>query len=414
MPIFPVFRALGRAGKKLANINPPIISARVKKTILEGETNPKVWKKYGEYQCIGGIFWTQVNLPNTEPNFESYQFALPLFPNLSQVPLENEIVYVIQLPSNNVQASTDSVQYYYFQSVNIWGSVHHNAIPDSVAASLNGDTDAQTRDYQQIEGGTVRRVKDGSTEIDLGDTFSERLDVRNLQPYEGDIIYEGRWGQSIRFGSTVSGSIVPNPWSNAGANGDPITLLRNGQHEEDKESWIPQVEDINKDASSIYLTSTQLIPISGSSTIYDSYFFPPTKLNEYSGEQIILNSGRLVLNSKSDSIMLSSFNTIGLNSVKSVNVDSPSTVIKSKSIALGDKNASEPMILGNKFLSDFEDLCNALSTMADVLAKNPVGGPGNISIPIVPLTPAATKLSTLAANMLSRITEYKSKTTTSK
>ena len=72
MPIFPVFRALGRAGKKLANINPPIISARVKKTILEGETNPKVWKKYGEYQCIGGIFWTQVNLPNTEPNFESY------------------------------------------------------------------------------------------------------------------------------------------------------------------------------------------------------------------------------------------------------------------------------------------------------------------------------------------------------
>ena len=156
MPIFPVFRALGRAGKKLANINPPIISARVKKTILEGETNPKVWKKYGEYQCIGGIFWTQVNLPNTEPNFESYQFALPLFPNLSQVPLENEIVYVIQLPSNNVQASTDSVQYYYFQSVNIWGSVHHNAIPDSVAASLNGDTDAQTRDYQQIEGGTYR------------------------------------------------------------------------------------------------------------------------------------------------------------------------------------------------------------------------------------------------------------------
>ena len=134
----------------------------------------------------------------------------------------------------------------------------------------------------------------------------------------------------------------------------------------------------------------------------------------YSGEQIILNSGRLVLNSKSDSIMLSSFQTIGLNSLNSVNIDSPSTVIKSRSVALGDKNASEPMILGNKFLSDFEDLCRALSTMADVLATNPVGGPGDISVPIVPLTPAATKLSTLAANMLSRITEYKSKTTTSR
>jgi hypothetical protein len=52
--------------------------------------------------------------------------------------------------------------------------------------------------------------------------------------------------------------------------------------------------------------------------------------------------------------------------------------------------------------------------MADVLAKNPVGGPGDISVPIVPLTPAATKLSTLAANMLSKVTQYKSTVTTSK
>ncbi len=414
MPKLRIFGGKNNNSQPMSNMGGGIFPARVIKAMLEGESNPEVFKQFGEYKCLGGIFFNSINKPNSDPSFDSNSFALPLFPNLSQVPVENEIVYIINLPSSNVQSNVNSMVNYYFQSINIWGSVHHNAIPDPIDAINRGTTGAQTRDYQQIEGGIVRRVTDGSTEINLGDTFNERIDVRNLQPYEGDIIHEGRWGQSIRFGSTVSGSIVPNPWSNAGANGDPITLLRNGQHEEDKESWIPQVEDINKDASSIYLTSTQLIPISGSSTIYDSYFFPPTKLNEYSGEQIILNSGRLVLNSKSDSIMLSSFNTIGLNSVKSVNVDSPSTVIKSKSIALGDKNASEPMILGNKFLSDFEDLCNALSTMADVLAKNPVGGPGNISIPIVPLTPAATKLSTLAANMLSRITEYKSKTTTSK
>ena len=131
------------------------------------------------------------NLPNTEPNFESYQFALPLFPNLSQVPLENEIVYVIQLPSNNVQASTDSVQYYYFQSVNIWGSVHHNAIPDPVGNLFNRSDSAQANDYQKTEGGTIRRVTDGGTEIDLGDNFNENISVRNLQPYEGDIIYVG-------------------------------------------------------------------------------------------------------------------------------------------------------------------------------------------------------------------------------
>ena len=51
-------------------------------------------------------------------------------------------------------------------------------------------------------------------------------------------------------------------------------MLKNGQHEEDTKPWIPQVEDINTDASSIYLTSTQLIPISGSSLNYESYFAP--------------------------------------------------------------------------------------------------------------------------------------------
>ena len=382
--------------------------------MLEGETNPEVFKQFGEYKCLGGVFFNSLSRPNATPAFNSNSFALPLFPNLSQVPVENEIVYIINLPSSNVQSNINSMVNYYFQSVNIWGSVHHNAIPDPIDALNRGVTGAQTNDYQQIEGGTVRRVTDGGTEIDLGDTFNERIDVRNLQPYEGDIIHEGRWGQSIRFSSTVSGSVIPNPWSNTGINGDPITLIRNGQHEEDKEPWIPQVEDINTDASSIYLTSTQLIPILGSSTVYDSYFFPPTKLNEYSGEQIILNSGRLVLNSKSDSIMLSSFKTIGLNSVNSVNIDSPSTVIKSKSVALGDKNASEPMILGNKFLSDFEDLCRSLNTMADVLAQNPVGGPGDISAPIVGLVPAATKLASFAGNMLSKVSQYKSSTTTSK
>lgn len=52
--------------------------------------------------------------------------------------------------------------------------------------------------------------------------------------------------------------------------------------------------------------------------------------------------------------------------------------------------------------------------LRNLLATNPVGGPGDISVPIVPLTPAATKLSTLAANMLSKVTQYKSTVTTSK
>ena len=386
-----------------------VFSARVKFAMLEGKTQPTAFKIFGEYQSIGGIFFSKLNDPNPNPNFETDNFALPLFPNMSNIPLENEIVYVISLPSNNVQSNVNSISYYYFQPVNIWNSVHHNAIPDPI----NGSEGAQTGDYQQTESGTARRVTDGGTEIELGDTFQERIDTRNLQPYEGDIIYEGRWGQSFRFGSTVSGSIIPNPWSDSGINGDPIMILKNGQHEEETQPWIPQVEDINTDASSIYLTSTQLIPINASSTNYLSYYSPPIATNKYDGEQIILNSGRLLLNSKSDSILLSSFNSINLNSLNSVNVDSPTVIVKSNQIALGDKNATEPIILGNKFLKDFETLCKNLSALANAL-QSPIGGPGDISPPVLTIPPQAVKVASAASTMLSNIKNYKSTITTSK
>tara|TARA_R110000744_G_scaffold183778_1_gene303152 strand:+ start:765 stop:2003 length:1239 start_codon:yes stop_codon:yes gene_type:complete len=388
---------------------PGISPGRVTKAIIEGQTYPNIFNNLGKYQSLGGVFFTSLNNPSPNP-FPSDQFALPLFSNISNVPLKNEIIYVIKLPDTNVQANVNSVTNYYFQPVNVWNSIHHNAIPDPIQPIENEDGD--TDDYKKIGGGLVRQVTDGSTKINLGDTFIEKIDTRKLRPFEGDIIYEGRWGQSLRFGSTVSNSIIPNPWSSTGEGGDPITIIRNGQHEENNDAWVPQVEDINTDPSSIYLTSNQLIPISGSSTSYLSYFSPPTAIDKYNGEQIILNSGRLLLNSKTDSILLSSFNSINLNSINSVNIDSNAVLVKSKNIALGDKNASEPVILGNLFLKDFEELCKNINALATVFQKNTIGGPGNISAPILGLAIPAIQLANASAKMLNRIKDYKSKTTT--
>jgi len=388
-----------------------IFSARVKYAMLEGKTQPTAFTNFGEYASLGGVFFTSLNEPSANPGFTIDNFALPLFPNMSNIPLENEIIYVINLPNNNVQSNVNSVGFYYFQPVNIWNSSHHNAIPDPING--NDQSGAQTGDYQQVGAGTVRRVSDGGTEIPLGATFDERLDIRNMQPYEGDIIYEGRWGQSIRFGSTVSGSIIPNPWSSTGVDGDPIIMLKNGQHEEQTEPWVPQVEDVNTDGSSVYLSSTQIIPLEPASADYKSYFQPPIFVNEYNQDQVILNSGRLVFNSKSDSILLSSAESINLNSVDSVHIDSPSIIANSKKIALGDKNATEPIILGNRFLNDFEQLCRALNSLGGSLTA-PVGAPGLVSPPVLSIPPAAVQLQLQAAKMLSKIKQYKSTITTSK
>ena len=381
-----------------------VFGARVRYTILDDKTEPTVFKEFGEWSSIGSLFFSKLNNPNPSKNFTTDNFAKPLFPNNKIFPLENEIVYILSLPNSDIQGDVNDVSFYYFQPVNIWNSVHHNAIPDPI----NGNSlpPSQQQDYEQTEAGAVRRVTDGGSEIDLGNTFVEKLDIKNLQPFEGDIFYEGRWGQSLRFGSTVNDSPILNPWSRTGNNGDPLTILRNSQYNDDKDAWIPQVEDINKQGSSVYMTSTQAIPIEVSSKSYSSYKTAPTSPDKFAGEQIILNSGRLLFNTKSDSILMSSKNSINLNAVNDVNIDAPRTVIQSKTVKLGDRDAFESVILGDKFLSDLSRLLTQMISLGTALPS--------ITPPNPAIATSATAMTQVATQVLNSIETYKSKTTKTK
>ena len=387
-----------------------IFPARVKYAMLDDKTQSKVFRDFGEWSSIGCIFFDRLDEPNANPIFTTDNFAIPLFPNNSNIPLQNELVYVMALPNSKVQEDVNALSYYYFQAINIWNSTHHNAIPDPIFGDAYPES--QQSDYQQTEAGSVIRITDEGTDINLGDDFQEKLEIRNLQPYAGDLIYQGRWGQTFRFGSTLKQANIPNPWSKSGKDGDPITILKNGQHEESTEPWVPQVEDINEDLSSIYLTSTQEIPINLASNKYKSYDSSPEAAPKFTGEQVIINSGRLLFNSKNDNILLSSFDTINLNSVNSLNVDTPKTIVASKEIYLGDKGATEPIILGDKFLTDYQKLITSLISLCSAL-----GTPIGTGIPFVinsAITAPAADTLVKAQNMLNKIEMYKSKVSKSK
>lgn len=338
--------------------------------IVLNETHPR-FKEVGEWNGIGTIFYLNVTDPTTQEI--SYNLAKPAFSNIKQFPLINEIVYLFTLPLPSSQEEYNSVGNYYFTPVNIWNSQHHNAVPNGLVLS-----EEQSADYQQTQAGNVRRVQDDGTEIFLGDTFIEEPNIHPLLPFEGDLIYEGRWGNSIRFGSTVTGS--SNDWSITGSNGDPITIIRNGQNPNiPTEGWVPTVEDINGDLSSIYFTSTQKLPLQASSINYNSYpSNPPTTPNQFAGKQIIINSGRLVFNTTTDHLLLTSKKSINLNAIEGVYLDTPSVVLNSTSIKLGSKDATESLMLGDKtvaLLSDVLDqLISVVNDLGQLAAKPIVGG----------------------------------------
>ena len=387
-----------------------ITAVRVKFVSLNGADYPVTWEKYGEYNSIGGILFENLENPSNQ-TLESLQFALPLYSNVKLLPLVNEIVYIISLPTPETQINVNSGKaLYYFQSINIWNSIHHNALPNTLASNPSN-----AQKYSVTEAGVEIRSDVEIDNINLGTTFKERP-IRNLQPYEGDVLIEGRWGNTIRFGSTVNNSIPLNPWSNSGVNGEPITIIKNGQTEIEEDPWVPQVENINTDKSSIYLTSNQQIPIGASSTDYSSYTPAfgevPSSPNSYNGSQVIVNSGRLLFNSKNDHILLSSARTISFGAQKGFNFDTPSNfVVKvGTKIMLGDKEESntEPLILGDKFLADFQKLLTNVISLTSALGT--VGTPVPFT-PNVAVAQTATKVGLQAQTMLTSIEFYKSKTT---
>jgi hypothetical protein len=334
------------------------------------DTSSKFFADAGEWNGIGTVSFQKIK----GGTYKSNGFAKPYFPNFTNYPLRNELIYIFTLPSSNVQEGLNQESYYYISPINIWSNQHHNAVPNII---LHKDIpEGEHRDYIQTQAGAAKRVSNNPATLNLGEYFTEKSFIKPLKKFEGDVLIESRVGSSLRFGTTVQHKGKPlSNWSTGGFNGDPITIIRNGQGEQGKVAFLPTEENINNDNSSIYLTSGQRIPLKASSTReYISYKKIPQPISEYSQDQILLNSGRLVFNSSVDSILLSSAQSINLNSDSSVNIDSPELCIQSDRINLGSKEASEPALYGDLTVQVLLSIVNTLESIIDACSEADVDG----------------------------------------
>jgi hypothetical protein len=370
--------SLTSINRRIEDLANKLIPARVIDVILD-ETHPD-FVSLGEWNGVGIIKYELINFPEGEQI--TNKIAKPLLANIKTFPLKNEIIFLIRLPdTDSLNNLTDNETYYYLTLISMWNHPHHNAFPNP----LNNNTipESQRKDYKSIEEGNIRRVTDNSTEINLNSTnnsggkFVERINIHPILPFTGDNIFEGRFGNSIRLGSTIkSKSQYQNNWSTSGNEGDPITIIRNGQPiNSSDEGWLPTVENINNDLSSIYFTSTQRIPINVSSLNYTGIRseYAPIFPQSYNSSQIILNSGRLLLNSTTDSILLSSKKIISLSAIEDIGLSSRGNInLSTKGVRLGGVEANESLIMGDSFVKQFNVLLDSLSLLCEALSTEPV------------------------------------------
>ena len=88
----------------------------------------------------------------------------------------------------------------------------------------------------------------------------------------------------------------------------------------------------------------------------------------YLGEQIIINSGRVILNSKDDSVFLFGKKAIGFSSAGTINFDADdSIIINAPKIYLGI-GAKEPLVKGTQLTIMLDDILDALRVLSAQLS----------------------------------------------
>jgi len=233
---------------------------------------------------------------NSVKDRASNVYAAP-YSLVRRTPLIGEHVLVFTGPSFFSRAAGESDPiYYYLDPISIQGSVNYNILPKSQATYAQ----ITPTSYTKAVAPTVTAAK---AKFKPGENFKEQ-NIKPLQPFEGETLVESRFGNSIRLGTTYTsyGSLYQvQPTYKTNADGSPILILRNGTSSPTAgKTYV--VEDIEKDRSSIYLTSTQtLTAFKGAQ---NKVGIGVKLLSQYRDPQIALSSDRIVLNAKRDNILL--------------------------------------------------------------------------------------------------------------
>jgi len=311
----------------------------------------KVWEDNGGWSGIGTIVYQEyredTEIPSvdlTDEFISTLETALPLYPSQKYFPLPGEIVLLMDLPSAPSPITGKTKETYYLSPINAWNSPQFNGLFLEEDKSI------------------------------LYNSFIENSSFRGLQTFEGDYILEGRFGNSVRFGSTnKSGNQDLSPWSTNPTElaSNPIVLISN-QHNYKMPDSDLNVENINLDGSSVYLTSNQSIPLDiGNVTL--SSITNPINISDYTSPQVIINADRTIISSKSDEVLIFGKAGVELYSQGPVYMQSANVglTMQNNQIYLGPYSNSstspEPLVLGCQLQEWLSELTVALSTFATTI-----------------------------------------------
>ena len=260
-------------------------------------------KGLGSAIPVGGIRFRLLADKNVNVNNnEQLSIAYPIDKNIVSLPTKNETVVIH----------------------NLGGIYHYSRVGGDLTPNVNtrenlisttfvgdgvdfGDSKGKASGYQKVSDTGISRRNKSSSKVDYdgyGEYFTSDNTIHKLKLYEGDTLLESRFGQSIR----LSG------YNNPDNKFYPTLTIRSGENAESKKRDVGTTteENVNEDNNIIFLSSGERILdwVLPTENKYEStnIIWPENGLK---GNQILLNSDRIILSAKAAEIIAVSKKGIG-------------------------------------------------------------------------------------------------------
>ena len=364
-----------------------------------------------DYTWIGKAL---IRLINSHKNVEKEDliWATPLESNISEYPVLNEVVGVVYYLG----------QYYYTRKINKFNTPNANADFNleligggftnpslSLTSPILGNREllVKTTDPKKPYAGPPSKLNflgtNGYKGV-LGRYFYYNPRIRSLKRREGDMIFESRFGQSIRFAAyddnrnndkssidytDYKGNGIQNPAfpGKESGGGNPMIIIRNRQRplnttsKDEKNVGGYMLEDINNDGTSIHITSGVTLSAFRNTCIKKMWGNGSEEKSEFNGQtsfvypklmgdQIVINSDRVIVSSKKGEMFHYSKKRMSSITDDEYTIDAQNqivittnnkTVLNSPAIYLGEYNqTNEPVLLGQTSVNWLYDLCDWL------------------------------------------------------
>lgn len=262
-------------------------------------------------------------------------------------------------------------------------------------------TESKNKDYREIKAtGTTNRIPTTTTS---SDKYKINEKIKFLNPNEGDTIISGRVGNTIRFSEFHL--------TEDGKTSSPGIFIRNRQNPELDDKPIGELieEDINKDGTSIYITSNKTkVPFKETVSKEKIAFKEYPSSADLKGDQLFINSDRIILSSKAkEFIIFGKGNTgvitdgnfsvdaekeIYIHNKKNVTIHSEGSnqiflnsengkIFLGKDKGAGDAGADvQKMVLGGELVKLIGELIDAINKQTYLTPAGPTSlGPTNIA-----------------------------------